>query len=177
MSDFSISERQACCSVRRACHESMRWTAVACIVSFGFLMTVRFGWPMIFRWSPADAAFIALGSWIVAWISLAPGLRVAQHLSDFCQVLDFCYMLLVGIIIRQLGTVALFLTCRYHLASSAEVVAGMTIGWYVLLTFIEVFVLSRCHGDAASSKATNSGQVDNRQASLENARTPEQQNI
>ncbi|MCP4885817.1 MAG: hypothetical protein GY904_04290 [Planctomycetaceae bacterium] len=171
MSDFGIGERHACCSVRQAHHESMRWTAAACIASFGLLMAVRFGWPAIFRWSPADAAFIAVGSWVVAWISLAPGLRMTQHSSDFCQVL------LVGIIIRLLGTVALFLTCRYHLASSAEVVAGMIIGWYVLLTFIEVFVLSRCQANADSSNATNSGQVDNGQSSPEDGCTPEQQNI
>jgi hypothetical protein len=53
----------------------------------------------------------------------------------------------------------------------------MIIGWYVLLTFIEVFVLSRCQANADSSNATNSGQVDNGQSSPEDGCTPEQQNI
>ncbi|MGB0595709.1 MAG: hypothetical protein ACPGLY_03285 [Rubripirellula sp.] len=171
MSEFSIGERQACGSVRQSHHESMRWTAIACLISFGLLMTVRFTWPAIFRWSPVDAGFIAVGSWVVAWISLAPGLRMTPHSTGFCQVLLF------GIVIRLLGTVALFLTCRYHMASSAEVIAGMTIGWYVLLTSIEVFVLSRCQANANSSRAVDSGPVDTRRLSLEPARTPEQQNI
>ncbi len=51
--------------------------------------------------------------------------------------------LVAGVMIRLLGTVALFLTCRYHMATSAGVIAAMTIGWYVLLTSIEVVVVAR----------------------------------
>ncbi|MDG2222398.1 MAG: hypothetical protein P8L85_13535 [Rubripirellula sp.] len=171
MSDLSVDSQTSNRSVRRPHRESLRWTTIACVISFGFLMAVRFGWPAVFRWSPADAAFIAVGSWLVACFSLAPGLRMTQHSSGFCQVLLF------GIAIRLLGTVALFLTCRYQLASSAEVIAGMTIGWYVLLTFIEVFVFSRSQADSNSTNAVGSGPVDTCQSSLETARTPEQQNI
>lgn len=48
-----------------------------------------------------------------------------------------------GVMIRLTGTVALFLSCRYHMATPTTWVAAMTIGWYVLLTFVDISVLAR----------------------------------
>ncbi len=48
-----------------------------------------------------------------------------------------------GMTLRLIGTVALFLTCRYHLAASTEMIAAMTIGWYIFLTSVEVTILAR----------------------------------
>lgn len=47
-------------------------------------------------------------------------------------------LLLIGVTIRLVGTVALFLVCRYQMDYSASAVAAITIGWYVYLTFVEV---------------------------------------
>ena len=69
---------------------------------------------------------------------MLPGLLESPATATACIV-----NLMAGMPIRLVGTVALFLTCRYHMASSSEMIAGMTIGWYVLLTSIEVFVLAR----------------------------------
>lgn len=56
---------------------------------------------------------------------------------------EFFVAALAGMILRVIGTVALFLTCRYHMAASVEMIVGMTIGWYLLLTSVEVVTLAR----------------------------------
>ena len=45
--------------------------------------------------------------------------------------------------IRSLGTVALFVACRYHFGEESQTVVFLVIGWYVYLTSVEVYSLAR----------------------------------
>jgi len=58
--------------------------------------------------------------------------------------------------VRLLGTVALFLWCRYQMAAPVVLTAGATLGWYALLTAVEIGTLS-CHLPDASVAADASG--------------------
>ena len=51
--------------------------------------------------------------------------------------------LMASVLIRLFGTVALFLACRYQMATPIEKLAAMVLGWYVLLTFVEILMLAR----------------------------------
>lgn len=53
---------------------------------------------------------------------------------------------IAGMVVRVVGTVALFATCRYHLAASAETIAALTIGWYVTLAAVEFVALIQHSG-------------------------------
>lgn len=93
----------------------------------------------------SDSMIIAVASVAIACASMLPGLltRGGSRAHAQGQGSGLAAGLFAGILIRLVGTVALFLTCRYHMASTTEMIAGMTIGWYLLLTSIEVFVLVR----------------------------------
>ena len=98
----------------------------------------------------SDALIIAVSSGIIACLSMLPALfqgwrdEPGQRLSESNHPWQrFTVCLLAGMMIRVTGTVALFLTCRYHMSASTELIAGMTIGWYVLLTSLEVSALAR----------------------------------
>lgn len=98
----------------------------------------------------ADTLWIAVASGVIACLSVVPGMLIQLVNSRGqakCQSQQLwgrlTAALAAGMMIRLIGTVALFLTYRYHLASSTEMIAGMTLGWYVFLTSIEVLVLAR----------------------------------
>lgn len=82
---------------------------------------------------------VALLSGLVAVIALLPGLLAAPPAVKG----DYSTPLLASVILRILGTVALFLLCRYHLAASDDLLAGNVVGWYLFLTVIEVTALVR----------------------------------
>ncbi len=44
----------------------------------------------------------------------------------------------IGMMIRIVGTVALFLLCRYHMTTGTTQLAAWVLGWYVYLTIVEV---------------------------------------
>ena len=98
----------------------------------------------------ADTLVIAAASGAIACVSILPGMLM-QFVLPRAEAADptaelwgrITAALAAGMTIRLLGTVALFLTYRYYMASSAEMIAGMTLGWYVALTSIEVSVLAR----------------------------------
>lgn len=105
----------------------------------------------------ADTVVISVASVVIAISSVLPGLLMQFDLaSDDSQSqvsqLWGCVTvaLAAGMMIRVVGTVALFLTYRYHMASSSEMIAGMTLGWYVILTAIEVMVLAKTLPKSAS---------------------------
>ncbi|MEM0924900.1 MAG: hypothetical protein AAGJ83_02570 [Planctomycetota bacterium] len=104
---------------------------------FLIIATVCFLSPLEGTPTVGDMCIVALGSLLVAHGSMAPGL-VFQRFEGGIHT-----AMVAGITIRLVGTVALFLTCRYQLASSAEFLAGTAIGWYVLLTSVEVVILGR----------------------------------
>lgn len=128
--DITITER----SYRRSFARALAWViapwAMAAVVMVAVVNSLN---PALL----SMAVIIAIASVLIACLSMLPGLlRRAQSGGIVVAVM-------AGIMIRLIGTVALFLTCRYHMASPVEMIAAMTIGWYVLLTSIEVFVLIR----------------------------------
>lgn len=89
-----------------------------------------------------EALVIAIASVCIAWLAMLPGLTSPPLVpARSGQRLSLC--LFVGMAIRLAGTVALFLTCRYYMATSIGMIAGMTIGWYTLLTSVEIHALTR----------------------------------
>lgn len=94
---------------------------------------------LIARQYLATVMVIAVASGVVATIALVPGLVAGRGTSRR----DHSTTLMVSVILRLTGTVALFLLCRYQLAASDELIAGYVIGWYVFLTVIEITTLAR----------------------------------
>ena len=93
-----------------------------------------------------NAMLIGICSGMIAVISLTPGLIIEFSLRDTHSEegpRDYTSAVLAGILIRLLGTVALFLLCRYQMAPSADTIAGWILGWYILLTATEVVVLAK----------------------------------
>lgn len=104
-------------------------------------------------WS--EAMVIAVASGIIGVIAMLPSLLslrgikhqtgqssrsqrgLAEHWTSIAAAV------LAGTGIRMIGTVALILTCRYQMASTTEMIVAMTIGWYLLMTTIEVIALGR----------------------------------
>jgi hypothetical protein len=114
------------------------WSVVAAVVVVASVLLGQL--PSI------DLMGIALGSGAIACLALLPGLvgsAERQVLGDRSTWQRLTVCLFAGMAIRLSGTVALFLTCRYHMATPTELIAGMIIGWYVLLTSLEVNVLAR----------------------------------
>ena len=94
----------------------------------------------------ANAMLIGIGSGMIAVVSLIPGLIIEFSLREAHSnegPRDYTPAVLAGILIRLLGTVALFLLCRYQMAPSADTIAGWILGWYILLTATEVVVLAK----------------------------------
>ena len=140
-------------SFGRALRRSFWWTSVAWMMAIG---AGALGWLCLGEPSqittvvkPDEALVLAVASLLIAFGSLLPLKlgqvdRVEGITGDESQRASRrTSRLVAGVMIRLLGTVALFLTCRYHMATSVGVIAAMTIGWYVLLTSIEVVVLAR----------------------------------
>lgn len=152
----------------RAMRRSLWWTSVAWMVTVGvgsvvWLLVGGLGASDLFPSNlfPSDsgrtassakadeALVLSVASLLIAYGSLLP-LKFGRDGRDHGVRVDESELasrrtssLVAGVLIRLLGTVALFLTCRYHMATSVGIIAAMTIGWYVLLTSIEVFVLAR----------------------------------
>ena len=110
-----------------------------------------------------DAMLIAVASGVIACLALLPGILIqvatpsGRPESPETLSTELGGRLIVavamGIAIRSTGTVALFLTYRYQLASSTEMIAAMALGWYVFLTSIEVIVLARSLPQTAGPSA------------------------
>ena len=119
------------------------WCVAAAIVT-GALFAVK-DQPILI----GEAVLIAIASLLISYASLLPGLvdyhslRTLKQLPERVAGQRQSGMLVVGVVIRLLGTVALFLTCRYQMATPSELVAAMTIGWYVLLTLVDTVALAR----------------------------------
>lgn len=134
-------------SMQRSFLQALTWIIVGWSLASGIL------WFMIGHRDTGlftDALVIAVGSGVIACVALIPGMLIRMIVRNGeakCQSAELwgrlAAALLAGMVIRSVGTVALFLTYRYQLASSTEMIAGMTLSWYVYLTSIEVFVLAR----------------------------------
>ena len=108
----------------------------------------------------ADVLVISVASGVVACVAVVPGMliqlvpskgKVKYQSAELWGRLTTA--LAAGMMIRSTGTVALFLTYGYQLASSTEMIAGMTLGWYVFLTSIEVLVLAKTLPKSAEPSA------------------------
>jgi hypothetical protein len=102
----------------------------------------------------SEALVIAVASGVIASLAMLPSLLTSTGKTSpvTCSAdrwSGISAAMMAGTVIRMIGTVALFLTCRYHMTSTTEMIAAMTIGWYVLLTAIEVIVLGRVLPDVA----------------------------
>ncbi len=123
----------------------LRWVFAVWVVSLALLVAGFMTGIFHTLINLTDLIVIAAASGGIAVLSMLPGiLGPAPSGSTPAAASGRLAMnLFAGMGIRLAGTVALFLTCRYHMATSSEMIAGMTIGWYVLLTSVEVFVLAR----------------------------------
>ena len=122
------------------------WTAgLALLLAIWMVAWVTASTPIRF----GDVMLIAVASLTVSHASLVPALLAGRAMAhragcDRSHVgQQQSGLMVVGVMIRLTGTVALFLTCRYQMATPTTWVAAMTIGWYVLLTFVDISVLAR----------------------------------
>ncbi len=132
----------------RPFRHALVWTTASWCVAAVIVASVLFAvkdQPILF----GDALLIAVASLLISYASLLPGLVDYHSLRTLSQIPERVAgqrqsgMLVAGVVIRLIGTVALFLTCRYQMATPSELVAAMTIGWYVLLTLVDTVVLAR----------------------------------
>jgi hypothetical protein len=134
-------------SLKRSYARALRWMIAGWLVGIAFVV------PLVGSDSGMlpDALAIAVASAAIACLSMIPGFLTLTHTRKPARPerqtethgSRFAGSLAAGMLIRVTGTVALFLTCRYHMATTTEMIAGMTIGWYLLLTSLEVLVLAR----------------------------------
>ena len=87
---------------------------------------------------------ISIGSAVIAHAALIPGNLIARTVAP-SSIVDGMVAWLAGTLVRLFGTVALVGWCCYHMAELERdgLLLGTVLGWYVTLTFVEVWVLSR----------------------------------
>ena len=91
--------------------------------------------------SVTESQVVSLGSGFIAAVALVPGLLQERAASR--PIKDYSAVLLASVLLRLLGTVALFAMCSYHMAQTVEITAAFTVGWYLYLTSFEVGTLIR----------------------------------
>ena len=119
----------------------------------GFAVAVTLAWFL----SPGlvtAVVSISVASGMIAVAALAPitwlddrrdvSIQPAGQTADPSRPTgDLLSAFMLGIIVRLVGTVALFLLCRYQMGQQPEVIAVLVGGWYVFLTSLEVISLAR----------------------------------
>lgn len=91
-----------------------------------------------------DYCLISLGNLFVAYLTLMPlrhfrqstGREETQAPSKISAPATLGGLILFGMTIRLIGTIALFVACRYQMASSDQLIAGMCIAWYVIFSAV-----------------------------------------
>lgn len=142
----------------RPFQQAMAWTIIVWLLGVVVMcVMIEFDMLKFSEMGLRDALFLAFASLFISQVSMMPNL-MASRLPKFSfrsrrqgdgspqnprEDTSQVTLLGFGILFRLLGTVALFLTCGYHMPSRTETIAAMTIGWYVLLTFVEVLVVAR----------------------------------
>lgn len=89
---------------------------------------------------------ISIASGLVSLAALVPGWLIGKSVANDKSVLTGVATVGVSaaLAIRFTGTVALFVACRYHFGVEATGwIAFLVIGWYVLLTIVEVQQLAK----------------------------------
>ena len=96
--------------------------------------------------SEAIWAFILLGlaSGLISVVALLPGLILDAPTSNPANRAGvFLVACAAAMALRVMGTVALFVVCRYHMGLSLEILAIHVCSWYAFLTAIQVRFLAR----------------------------------
>tara|TARA_R110002049_G_scaffold2750_2_gene21747 strand:- start:625397 stop:625945 length:549 start_codon:yes stop_codon:yes gene_type:complete len=83
-------------------------------------------------------------------VSLAPG--VAGDVPESALSGDLVSAFMLGTTLRLVGTVALFLLCRYQLGLQPEKIAALVGVWYVWMTSVEVVTLAKLNADLHRSR-------------------------
>lgn len=132
---------------------ALNWIAAAWAIGAVSIGVVCMMAPQASPIEPLAAAAITIGSGLVATVAMLIGAMLNRslcppyHANDSVHAANPAAAMLAsavaGMLVRLVGTVALFMTCRYHLAASVEVVGSMTVGWYLYLTTVEVAALAR----------------------------------
>lgn len=157
-------ENQSQPAERRQLSEVFIRVTVATLLAWAIVFAVVLGtvvagqfWAM----SGLSISMISLASAGLSVAAMVPGIVVGRAVTmgqlpeevaknerrrraELSQRSQIC---LIGIgaamTIRVVGTVALFGVCRYHFGEPPYEAAAFVIGWYVFLTSMEVFFLSR----------------------------------
>ena len=95
----------------------------------------------------SDYCFVVASSIALGFLSLAPMLRVTNFgipknpmvTSTDSQNATFLGILLSGMTIRFIGTIALVVLCRYHIGTAEQTVAVSALIWFVSLTMVSVY--------------------------------------
>ncbi len=132
---------------------ALAWVAAAWAVGVIALGIVCFVVSTDASLDPLAAGVIAIGSGLIAcgamlaggWLfrQLSPRSSLADSEPNHAQANALLAATAAGMFLRLVGTVALFLSCRYHLAASEVVIGTMAVGWYLYLTSVEVTALAR----------------------------------
>ncbi len=103
--------------------------------------------------NPLPAIAISLGSGLVSILALIPGCRLhhsailAEGVGRSKSLAMRSHLVVVGaaaaMAIRFVGTIALFVVCRYLFGLPSEALAVHVGLWYGLLTTVEIFWLAR----------------------------------
>ncbi len=112
---------------------------VTCVLGTGFLPTHILETITLY-----DYFIVSLGSLLISYLSLIPFAHASRTekgttersrvASSEKSVASTGNLFLIGMTIRFVGTIALFVLCRYQMASADESIAAASIVWYVVLT-------------------------------------------
>lgn len=99
---------------------------------------------------------IGIASLIVSVGALLPGWALRRTENDLATRTDhYLGTIVAAMAIRVVGTVALFLLCRYEMGLPLQTIAFFVCGWYVLLTSIEVSLLARAAKSLTKNTESN----------------------
>ena len=91
-------------------------------------------------------AFVLLGlaSGVVSFVALLPGVILGAPTSGLANRAGvFMVACAAAMALRVMGTVALFVVCRYQMGLSLETLAIHVCSWYAFLTAIQVRLLAK----------------------------------
>ena len=109
---------------------------------------------------PSNYCLISLGNLLVAYLTLMPLRHVGQKKAlgenrvapKRVGAADVSSLMLSGMAIRFIGTIALFVVCRYQMSASDDLIALTCIAWYLIFSAIITHAMATevKHFDSAS---------------------------
>ncbi|WP_168563743.1 hypothetical protein [Crateriforma spongiae] len=137
---------------------SLRWMLVGWAAMLPAAAVVAWAVPVLAAGLPARHWLaLAISSLIVAVAAVTPAmvrgrLREAATAGqdvggsdgeDALAYQGFGAEFVLSALLRLVGTVVLFMLCRYHMAASDRITAAWLLAWYVYLVTLEVISLAR----------------------------------